>query len=87
MAEDGGQAMRLDRERGEGACLYFGERPGSRFVGVGLGMSGYRGRWRFYNPTVHFGRLFSDDRGRTFTTEIVLPAALVHAWRWLRGRA
>lgn len=60
--------MRLDRsEPGEGAVLYFGDQKGSRFIGVGLGFSGWestpRGWWRFMHPYIHFGRPYSDGKG------------------------
>lgn len=75
--------MRLDRERGEGTVLYFGDRPGQRFIGVGLGFSGWEstrtGWWRFMHPYVHFGRLYSDRGQRTYSRRIRIPA-----WLWDR---
>lgn len=73
--------MRLDRsEPGEGVVLYFGEEPESRFIGVGLGFSGWEHRpgrlWsncRFMNPYVHFGRLFSDRPARIYTRRVRIP--------------
>jgi hypothetical protein len=74
--------VRLDREPGEGVVLYFGERPGRRFVGMGLGFSGWemnaRGCWRFMHPYIHFGRLFSDAPARRFSFRLRLPAWLWH---------
>jgi hypothetical protein len=81
--------MRFDREQGEGVCLYTADRRGAPYVGAHLGLSGYCGpglRWRFYNPTVHTGRLFGDGRAQSISREVRVPAFLVHAWRALRGR-
>jgi len=79
MADQQVRRWRLDREPGEGVVLYLGR----RFVGVGLGFSGYeingRWSWRFMYPYVHFGRLFSDSRGRHFSFKLRLPA-----WLWDR---
>lgn len=81
--------MRLDRERGEGICLYFGEKPGVRFVGAGLGFSGWEsrpgGHWcRFMHPYVHIGRLFSDGKGRRVSVRVRIPEWLYNR---LRGPA
>jgi hypothetical protein len=84
--------IRLDRESGEGVVLYLGQSQGAPFVGFNLGMSGYENRpgslireRRFYRPTVHLGRLFTEGRGRTFSFALSLPAALVDAWRFRGG--
>jgi hypothetical protein len=81
--------MRLDREPGEGIVVYFGEKPGQRYIGVGLGFSGYEwtkgGRWcwRFTHPYILFGRLYSGRKGRMYSRRVRIPARL---WDWIRER-
>ena len=86
--------MRLDHsEPGEGIVLYFGEKPGSLFVSVGLGFSGYeltpRRTYRFMHPYLNVGRIL-DPRsfGRSYSRRVRVPAWCwdrFNEWRWRKS--
>jgi hypothetical protein len=78
------------RGDGDGTTLYFGRHRGARFIGIGLrGFSGWSssrwlpGGWEFFSPHIHIGRLFM-DRGWWRSCRVLIPAKLVHLWRWRR---
>jgi hypothetical protein len=83
------------RGEGDGPTIYFGRHRGAGFIGVDVrGFCGWRGYptwmpggWEFTNPRVMVGRLYSDGETRIWSCEIIVPAKLYRAWRWLTSPA
>lgn len=79
------------REGMDGTVIYFGRHRGAGFVGVHpRGFTGWRshpawmpGGWEYSNPTIMVGRLCSNGCVRSWSCEIIVPAKLCWAWRWL----
>jgi hypothetical protein len=79
------------RGEGDGLTIYFGRHRGAGFIGVDVrGFCGWRnypawmpGGWEFTNPRLIVGRLYSNGKTRIWSSEVIVPATLYSAWRWV----
>jgi hypothetical protein len=79
------------RGEGDGTTVYFGRHRGAVYVALHLrGFSGWTSHprwmpdgWEFFNPTICYGRLFTEWRGGSRSITVLIPYALVRRWRWL----
>lgn len=80
------QVLRGD---GDGTCLYLGRRRGAPYIAIGLrGFNGWSssrwmpGGWEFFTPHVHTGRLFTEGRGGSWETRVLVPAKVWDFYYW-----
>lgn len=82
---------------GDGTAIYFGRERGAPFAAWSLtGFDGWSsskwlpGGWAFFTPHIHFGRLFTDRKGRWYQCRVLLPQKPVgryRRWKWNRADA